>query len=76
MNAAVADVSLGGGVAPDRYRHGDIVLDWPRPVGVAHGEGTASCLACHHEQSAKRAALSPDVLADPAEPTARGEPPP
>ncbi|HEX6013993.1 MAG TPA: hypothetical protein VFY87_19790 [Geminicoccaceae bacterium] len=49
-------------------------LAWPAPVGVVHGDGQASCLPCYYEAAAKRAVLSPDVLADPAELTARGEP--
>jgi hypothetical protein len=51
-------------------------LAWPAPVGVVHGDGQASCLPCYYEAAAKRAVLPPDVLADPAEPTAHGEPPP
>jgi hypothetical protein len=49
-------------------------LAWPEPVGVVHGDGRASCFPCHHEAAARRAVLSPDALADPAELTARGEP--
>jgi hypothetical protein len=37
-------------------------------------DGQASCLPCYYEAAAKRAVLSPDVLADPAELTASGEP--
>ena len=54
-------------------------IDWRRPTCVAFGDGTGAHLACYEEAelarllaAGKRAAASPEALADPAELTLAG----
>jgi hypothetical protein len=58
----------------DRCRRCGARMAWPEPVGVVHGDGRASCFACHHDAALRQASCSPDALAGPAGLTARGEP--
>ena len=54
-------------------------LRWPGPVGVTYADGTAECQPCADAEAwrlfeaGRRAAESPDALADPAEVMLRGE---
>ena len=48
----------------DRCKACGRVLDWPRPVGVIHGDGSASCLPCYESASASPVREVPTVTAN------------
>jgi hypothetical protein len=62
----------------DRCRRCGNPRAWPGPVGSTYADGTAECTACADAEvdrlldAGRRAAASPDALADPAELMLRG----
>ena len=66
-------------LSADRCRWCGEWLAWPEPAGVTLDDGIAECMPCADREvwrliaAAERVVNSPDVLADPAELTIRGE---
>jgi hypothetical protein len=72
--------ALLGVLMGDLCMYCEDAIDWRRPYGVTFGDGTAAHLGCYEEaevarvcEAARRAVLSPDAIADPAEVMIRGE---